>query len=53
MVSSACSRRVDTHSRDCETFRIPSLVSKRTIRIQDEGGWSGIGGTDVCGAATV
>ena len=30
---------------DCETFRIPSLMSKRTIRIPDEGGYSGVGGT--------
>jgi len=31
--------------RDCETFRIPPLMSKRTIRTRDEGGWSGVGGT--------
>ena len=30
---------------DCETFRIPPLVSKRTIRIRDEGVWSGVGAT--------
>jgi len=28
-------------------------MSKRTIRIRDEGGWSGVGGTYVCGAAAV
>ena len=26
-------------------FRIPPLMSKRTIRIRDEGAWSGVGGT--------
>ena len=30
---------------DYETFRMPHLMSKRTIRIRDEGGWSGVGGT--------
>jgi len=25
--------------QDCETFHIPPLMSKRTIRIRDEGGW--------------
>ena len=30
--------------RDCETFRIPPLVSKRTIRVPDDGGYSGVGG---------
>jgi len=28
---------------DCGTFRTPLLMSKRTIRIPDEGGWSGVG----------
>ena len=28
----------------CGTFRTPTLMSKRTIRILDEGGWSGVGG---------
>ena len=31
--------------QDCEMFRIPSSLSNRTIRISDEGGWSGVGGT--------
>ena len=30
---------------DCETFRIPPFMSKRTIRMRDEGWWSGVGGT--------
>jgi len=30
---------------DCETFRIPRLMSRRTIRIRDAGGLSGVGGT--------
>jgi len=32
---------------DLETFRIPPLMSKRTIRVYRprEGGWSGVGGT--------
>jgi len=30
---------------DCETFRIPPLMSRGTIRIRDAGGWSGVGGT--------
>ena len=38
---------------DCETFRIPPFMSKRTIRIRDEGWWSGVGGTYVCGTATM
>jgi len=29
---------------DCETFRIPPSMSKRTIRIPDEGEWRRIGG---------
>jgi len=32
---------------------MPPLMSKRTISIGNEGEWSGVGGTDVCGAATV
>jgi len=32
-------------SDDCETFRKPHLMSKRTIRIPDEGGLSGAGET--------
>ena len=39
--------------QDCETFRIPSSLSNRTIRIRDEEGWSDVGGTCVCGAAAV
>jgi len=30
---------------DFETFRLPPLIRKRTIRIRDEGRWSGVGGT--------
>jgi len=30
---------------DCETVRTPPLMSQRTIRTRDEGGWSGVGGT--------
>jgi len=54
---SVCPR---THT-DCETHQaaytimwrfVPPLMSKTTIRIPDEGGWSGVGGTYVCGAAT-
>ena len=43
-----------------ETTRAAPLMSKRTIRIADEGGWSGVGGATaalggayVCGAAPV
>jgi len=32
---------------DYETFHIPPLMSERTICIQDEGGWSGVGGSAV------
>ena len=38
---------------DCETFRIPPLMSTRTIRIPDEGAGCWVVGTYVCGAATV
>jgi len=34
----------------CETFRTHSLMSKKTIRLGNEGGWSGVGGAYVCGA---
>ena len=30
---------------DCETFRMHPFMSKRTIRVRDDGGWSGVGGT--------
>jgi len=32
---------------DYETFHILPLMSERTICIQDEGGWSGVGGSAV------
>ena len=38
---------------DCEMFRVPALVAKRTIRISYGGGWCGVGGAYVCDAATV
>ena len=38
---------------DSETLRTPTLMCKRTIRIRDKGGWSGVGGAYVCGTATV
>jgi len=38
---------------DSETFRVPALMAKRTIRIPYEGGWCGVGGAYVCDAATV
>ena len=41
----------DDDDDDCETFRIPPSVSKRTICIRDDGGESGVGGAYVCGAA--
>jgi len=40
-------------SSDYETFRIPPLMPKRTIRIADEGGESVGVYRAVCGAATV
>jgi len=30
---------------DCETVRIPTLMSRRTICMRDAGGWSGVGGS--------
>ena len=33
---------------DCETLHVPSLMSRRTIRIPDEGGWRCRPGDDVC-----
>jgi len=32
---------------DSEKFRVPPLTLKRTIRIRDEGEWSGVDGTYV------
>jgi len=42
-----------SHGIDSETFRIPPSMSNTAIRIRDEGVWSGVGGTYVCGTAAV
>ena len=45
-VVSTISRRsaVDPTNGDCETFRVRPSTSSRTMRIREEGGWSGVGG---------
>ena len=49
--------RVRERANDWETIRIPPLMSKRTIRVPDEGEWRRRQGdahrTYVCGAAVV
>ena len=51
-VVSTISRRpaVDPTNGDRETFRARPSTSSRTMRIQDDGGWSGGGGQFIVGS---